>query len=642
MSRRALVPALASTLVLGLGAALLVGLPADAAPAAEVESVVVDLTAAPQNVDLPAAAEAEQAEATDAEATDAEAPDAEAEQAAAPDAAPEVGFARQQITEPVAIAAVTVPAGADPGQVFVRTVENGQATDWEEVDIDEVGPDDKAASTVPVIVSGADAVEVAAVEPSEPATLQVFSSTVTKSDTAASDYAWSNPQILSRKAWQADESLVRQAYTVGSVTGAMIHHTAGTNDYTATEVPALLRAIQRYHVEGRGWNDIAYNVLVDKYGRAWEGRGGGLTKAIAGGHAYGETNKRVFGISLMGNYEEAQPSAAMLETMDQVIAWKFALHGVDPTASTWGSGGQDGGSTYLPAISGHRDENATLCPGKYVYAKFPEIRARVAQIMEGKVSGLATSTPKPTASSTPKPTASSTPAPTASSTPAPTASSTPRPTASSTPAPATASPTPTTPLSALQFSDVPAGTPHEEHIAWLAAKKISTGYEDGTFRPTQAVNRDAMAAFMYRLAGSPAFEPAGRQSFIDVTPTAQFYKEIEWLAATGISTGWETASGQEFRPVDPVSRDAMAAFLYRLYGSPAHATPATAPFLDVPVGTQFDKEIDWLAASGISTGWAVSGGAEFRPSESVNRDAMAAFMHRAFDTYGTPKLTSAV
>lgn len=560
MLRRSLAPTLALALAVGLFGSI----PAYAAPSspASVDSAAVALTPASEDLELPG------------ESVDAEDP------AVAEDGS-EVGFARQEITDPVAIAAVTVPAGADPGQVFVRTVSGGTPTEWEAVPAEDEAPasGDKTSSTVPVVVSGADAVEVAAVAATEPATLEVYSSTVTKADTAASDLAWASPQIMSRKAWQADESLVREAYTVGVVTGAMIHHTAGTNDYTANEVPALLRAIQRYHVEGRGWNDLAYNVLVDKYGRAWEGRGGGLTKAIAGGHAWGETNKRVFGISLMGNYEEVQPPAVMIETMNQVIAWKLALHGVNPHGSTWGSGGQDGGSTSPPAISGHRDENATLCPGKYVYAKFPEIRARVTQIMKE---------------------------------------------------------------ASQRFTDVPAGTPHEEHINWLADKKISTGYADGTFRPTQPVNRDAMAAFMYRLAGSPTFDPAGRQSFVDVTPTTAFYKEIEWLAATGISTGWDGASGREFRPGEPVKRDAMAAFLYRLYGSRTHAAPAKAPFLDVPVGTQFDKEIDWLATSGISTGWVVTGGSEFRPAESVNRDAMAAFMHRAHTTFGTPKPASTV
>ena len=116
--------------------------------------------------------------------------------------------------------------------------------------------------------------------------------------------------------------------------------------------------------------------------------------------------------------------------------------------------------------------------------------------------------------------------------------------------------------------------------------------------------------------------------FRDVTPSTQFYDEITWLANNGISTGWDVPGGKEFRPVTPVNRDAMAAFMYRLAGSPAFTAPKVSPFRDVTPSTQFYKEITWLASKGISTGWDVPGGKEFRPVSPVNRDAMAAFMYR--------------
>ncbi|MCC3265289.1 S-layer homology domain-containing protein [Arthrobacter gengyunqii] len=78
-----------------------------------------------------------------------------------------------------------------------------------------------------------------------------------------------------------------------------------------------------------------------------------------------------------------------------------------------------------------------------------------------------------------------------------------------------------------------------------------------------------------------------------------------------------------------VSRDAVAAFLYRLKGSAKYTAPKTSPFTDVKKSTQFYKEISWLASSGVSTRWPAAGGAsESRPGQSVARDAMAAFMKR--------------
>jgi hypothetical protein len=178
-------------------------------------------------------------------------------------------------------------------------------------------------------------------------------------------------------------------------------------------------------------------------------------------------------------------------------------------------------------------------------------------------------------------------------------------------------------LGAPTFSDVAAGSQFEFEITWLASTGITTGYPDGGFHPLSTVNRDAMAAFLYRFAGSPAFTPPTVSPFWDVPKTNQFYKEITWLASTGVTTGYPDGS---FRPLGTVNRDAMAAFLFRFAQSPSWWTaPATSPFTDVPTSNQFYKEITWLAYQGISTGYTDG---TFRPLGTVNRDAMAAFLYR--------------
>ena len=99
-----------------------------------------------------------------------------------------------------------------------------------------------------------------------------------------------------------------------------------------------------------------------------------------------------------------------------------------------------------------------------------------------------------------------------------------------------------------------------------------------------------------------------------------------WLADQGVTTGWKLSNGtREFRPVQPVARDAMAAFLYRLAGSPAYTPPTTSPFTDVGTDNVYYKEIAWLNSTQITTGYPDG---TYRPLESVNRDAMAAFMYR--------------
>ncbi|MGK3647699.1 S-layer homology domain-containing protein [Pseudarthrobacter enclensis] len=170
------------------------------------------------------------------------------------------------------------------------------------------------------------------------------------------------------------------------------------------------------------------------------------------------------------------------------------------------------------------------------------------------------------------------------------------------------------------FSDVATNNQFYKEISWLSNNQITTGYADGTFRPLAQINRDAMAAFLYRLSGSPAV-PSNAPTFSDVSPSNQFYNEIRWLASTGITTGYPDGT---FRPLAPVNRDAMAAFLYRLSGKPA--VSATAPtFPDVAAGSQFYNEIRWLASTGITTGYPDG---TFKPVQAINRDAMGAFMYR--------------
>ncbi|MCC9198479.1 S8 family serine peptidase [Arthrobacter sp. zg-Y820] len=185
------------------------------------------------------------------------------------------------------------------------------------------------------------------------------------------------------------------------------------------------------------------------------------------------------------------------------------------------------------------------------------------------------------------------------------------------------------------FADVPPGIQFYDEMLWMATEGISTGWTEAngtrTYRPLQAVNRDAMAAFLYRLDGSPDFTPPAKSPFTDVATTNPFYKEITWLNSRGISTGWTAANGTKtYRPLQPVNRDAMAAFMYRFAESPSYSAPSKSAFLDVPKSNLFYKEISWLAASGIATGW---GDGTYRPLTPVNRDAMAAFMKRFDSTF---------
>jgi hypothetical protein len=134
-----------------------------------------------------------------------------------------------------------------------------------------------------------------------------------------------------------------------------------------------------------------------------------------------------------------------------------------------------------------------------------------------------------------------------------------------------------------------------------------------------------MAAFLYDLAGSPAFTPPVTPTFTDVPPTHLFYKEIEWLADTGIGSGYTDGT---YRPTLAVARQHMAKFLYLLAGSPAFTAPGTATFPDVPTTSLFFFFVEWLADSGITGGFPDG---TFKPGNAVTRQGMAGFLYRAID-----------
>jgi glucose/arabinose dehydrogenase len=181
------------------------------------------------------------------------------------------------------------------------------------------------------------------------------------------------------------------------------------------------------------------------------------------------------------------------------------------------------------------------------------------------------------------------------------------------------------------FTDVAPTDLFSPHIVWMGEEGIADGFADGTFRPSQVVTRGAMAAFLYRAAGEPPFVDPATPQFSDVRVTDLFFTEIEWLAAQGITEGFDDGT---FRPSRPTSRAAMAAYLYRFAEESLFADPPVASFADVPTTDPFFTEVEWLVAEQVTSGF---GDGTFRPSRAVTRASMSAFIFRV--THLAPTLT---
>ena len=137
------------------------------------------------------------------------------------------------------------------------------------------------------------------------------------------------PSVLSRTSSGARPPTT--APTVApSLQLAVLHHTAGTNSYTSADVPALLRAIQAYHMDANGSDDIGYNFAVDRFGRVWEGRAGGIIWPVVGAHAAGFNTGST---AVLGTFETAAPTSAAVDAAASVISRKLAVHDADPRTS---------------------------------------------------------------------------------------------------------------------------------------------------------------------------------------------------------------------------------------------------------------------------------------------------------------------
>ncbi len=205
------------------------------------------------------------------------------------------------------------------------------------------------------------------------------------------------PPIVPRSAWGADETIRRGTPDFApSVRFAIVHHTAGPNDYSPSQAAAIVRGIQTYHVKSNGWSDIGYNFLVDRYGTVYEGRYGGSDRNVIGAHARGFNTGSV-GVAVIGTFSNAAVPAAASRSLEKLLAWRLDLAHVDPQASVALISG--GSERYLPgvpvtlrAVSGHRDTGLTICPGDTLYAQLGALAGRsfaigLPKIFEPTVTG---------------------------------------------------------------------------------------------------------------------------------------------------------------------------------------------------------------------------------------------------------------
>ena len=204
----------------------------------------------------------------------------------------------------------------------------------------------------------------------------------------------SRPEAIdySRADWGCDERLryvgdrEMQPRKFVAVEKLVVHHTVTPENFD--DALAEVRALYTYHTRILGWGDIGYHVLIDQFGRAYEGRHGrgGLagrevfSPDVVGAHASNH-NHGTCGVALLGQFhgEGAQTvSTPMLEKLVDVLEERARESHIDPLAVSDFLLGNGEWNRGMPNIAGHRDCNFTSCPGDNAYALMDEVRSRLA------------------------------------------------------------------------------------------------------------------------------------------------------------------------------------------------------------------------------------------------------------------------
>ena len=200
-------------------------------------------------------------------------------------------------------------------------------------------------------------------------------------------------EIFPRSEWGAKLKPKLGLRAEQSVKFLLVHHTAASNTYSKNQVVNQIQSIYRFHTGTKKWPDVCYNFFVDRFGGVWEGRAGSLAGPIEA-DATGGSQGFAQLVCLLGNFETARPSQAMIQSCSKVLGWLAIRSKIDlqqtKTVSfiSRGSNKWKAGSTVIARpISGHRDMSATLCPGKFVYPRLDLEIPRLANYYKTLFSG---------------------------------------------------------------------------------------------------------------------------------------------------------------------------------------------------------------------------------------------------------------
>ncbi len=435
----------------------------------------------------------------------------------------------------------------------------------------------------------------------------------------APETGYTIPSVRPRSAWGAGP----YHGTVDVADGlqrAIIHHTVNGNGYSASQVPSMLRSIQAYHQGARGWDDIGYNFVIDRFGTVWEARARSLYEPVIGAHAR-DHNTGSVGVAYLGDGTSTGLSSTAVSRLGRFLGWKMSLHGARPTRGN---------------IIGHRDVGQTSCPGNTIYGQLGSIRTSAIDQSPplGPFFDVPNTNPQ-----------------------APVLQwardsdvldklrdGTFHPNADLTKGDAIywlwrlAGRQPGVPHG---FSDIPANAYYREAVRWGVMEGIVRPTPDGEFHAGRPVTREQEVVQLWRWADSsivsvdhgytdvpdgvaseealdwadefglvdrPTFGRGHRMSrydaaqllfrmrrFDDVGRHHWAYGAVQWARFHVITSGF---ADHTFRPGTAVNRSQGVEWIWRTMDRPYSPTPPDNGFDDVPDGARYDHAVDWATEAG--------------------------------------------
>lgn len=169
------------------------------------------------------------------------------------------------------------------------------------------------------------------------------------------------------------------------------------------------------------------------------------------------------------------------------------------------------------------------------------------------------------------------------------------------------------------FGDVPQNSWFADAVKYVSENKLMNGKSTTAFAPNENMSRAMLATVLYRMSSETA---EADSSFRDVSSSAYYAAAVNWASSEGIVNG---TGANAFSPNASITREQLAAMLYRYAGEPSVSADLSAYTDTVDISPYASKAVEWCVAKGILSGKSAT---RLAPQDTATRAECAAMLQR--------------